>query len=150
MDQPGKCEQVLVLSVPGDYRFAVRAKDRNGTQESYGRTIPVSIRKDRRMLTAKHLPSDYGESRQVKKCPKCAKEFVGETAFCPHDGSQLTLVERGVHGVLDASLSRAGIDPKTPEDQHAKKLGLDWLNPFASQEQIDKDIQRVVDDVIKK
>ncbi|MBI4662106.1 MAG: hypothetical protein HY735_25065 [Verrucomicrobia bacterium] len=149
-DQPGKYEQILVLSVPGDYRFAVRARDKNGTLESYGQTIPVSTQKDRMAQRSKHLPLDYGERRQVMKCPKCAREFAGNTAYCPHDGTQLTFVERVVQGVLDASLSRTGIDPKTPEANHAKKLGIDWLNPFASREQIDKDIQRVVDDVIKK
>lgn len=124
MDHAGKYEQVLVLSVPGDYRFSVRAKDKNGTLESYGRTVPVGLQKDQSTLAAKHLPADYGERRQIKTCPKCAREFAGDSAFCPHDGSQLTLAERVVHGVLDASLSRAGIDPRTREAQHAKKLGL--------------------------
>jgi hypothetical protein len=149
-DQPGKYEQVLLLSVPGDYRFAVRAKDKNGTLESYARTVPVSMQKERAILTGKHLPPNYGEMRSVKKCPQCGKEYGDHMAFCPYDGTKLIPVEEVVHGILDASLSRAGIDPTTPEALHAKQLGLDWLNPFASQEQIDKDIHRAVDDVIKK
>lgn len=41
-------------------------------------------------------------------------------------------------------------DPSTPEAKHAKQLGLDWLNPFVSQEKIDEDIQLLVDDVMKE
>jgi len=146
----GRYEQTLKLSMPGEYRFAVRAKDANGTLETYGRTIPVSMQKDRRPNRAKHLPSDYGHKRVVMKCPQCKNEHPNGTKFCPEDGARLNPFERVVHGVLDASLINAGIDPRTPEAKHAKELGLDWLNPFSSKEEIDEGIQRLVDDVMKK
>jgi len=149
-DRAGKFEQILQLTVPGSYRFSVRAKDKSGTLESYGRTIPVSMQKERSGQAAKYLPVDYGQKKTVKKCPKCGKEYQNNIAFCPYDGSKLNPVERVVHGVLDASLIRAHIDPETPEAQQAKQFGVDWLNPFASQERIDEDIQRLVDDVMKK
>jgi len=149
-DRPGKFEQILTLSVPGDYHFAIRARDKNGTLESFRRTLPVNILKDKPVQAAKYLPSEYGQSKTVMKCPKCGKEYELGVAYCSHDGSKLKPVERVIHYVLDASLIGAGIDTRTPESQHAKKLGLDWLNPFVTKEQIDQDIQRLVDDVIKK
>jgi hypothetical protein len=148
--KPGKFEQVLTLSVPGDYRFSVRARDKNGTLESYGRTVPVNMQKDRSVQATKHLPAEYGQAKTVMKCPKCGKEYTTDSAYCASDGSKLSPVERVLHGVLDATLVGAGIDPRTPEAQHAKQLGLDWLNPFSSKQQIDRDIQRLVDDVMKK
>jgi len=62
----------------------------------------------------------------------------------------ISSVERVIHGVLEASLIAAGIDPRTPKAQHGKKLDLDRRNPFASKEQIDEDTRRTVDNLIKK
>ncbi len=146
----GKFEQTLQLSSPGEYKFSVRARDKEGTLESYGRTIPVNMQKDRASKSAKYLPKEYGQQKALKKCPKCGKEYHDDIAFCPQDRSRLNPAERIIHRVLDASLTNAGIDPQTPEARHAKKLGLDWLNPFVSQEEVDGDIQRLVDDVMKK
>lgn len=144
----GKYEQVLCLNVPGEYRFAVRARDKNGTLETFGRTIPVSMQKEHPRHRARHLPETYGRKQRVMVCPKCGKTYHHEAAKCPEDGTQLNAAEKVVHAVLDASLVRAGIDPTTPEAKRAKKLGIDWLNPFTSQEEIDKGIKRLVDDVM--
>jgi len=65
LDRPGKFEQVLTLTVPGDYKFSVRARNKNGTLESYGRTIPVSLQKDRSVQTAKYLPTEYGQAKTM-------------------------------------------------------------------------------------
>jgi len=148
-DRPGKYEQILTLSVPGDYRFSVRARDDNGTLESYGRTIPVNIQKDRVTQGVRYLPREYGTPTTVVVCPHCEREYQEEIAFCPHDGTQLSVIERVVQGALGAALVNAGIDPISPEVQNAVQLGLDWLNPFASPGQVDEDIQRIVDDIVR-
>ncbi len=98
--QAGKFEQTLKLSVPGDYRFSMRAKDKNGTVESFGRTIPVNMQKERVSQSAKHLPKDYGTTQAAKKCPQCGKEYHEDIAFCPQDGNKLNMVSRIVHGAL--------------------------------------------------
>jgi len=50
--------------------------------------------------------------------------------------------------VLDISLRRAGVDAKSKEADLAKQFGKDWLNPFASDEQIQKDLQRTRDHIL--
>ena len=146
VDKPGRYEEVIALDAPGDRRFAVRARDRSGTVESYGRTIPVSLAKDRPTACARHLPIDYAQQKAVRKCPQCGGEFTAEAGFCSRDGSPLTAPGRAVDGALNTSLALSGLDPRTPEAHHAKQLGLDWLNPFASPRQIQKDTQRIAGD----
>lgn len=45
--------------------------------------------------------------------------------------------------LLDPAIRRAGFDPSTPEAEAAKRLGKDWLNPFASNEEIQADIAHI-------
>ena len=45
--------------------------------------------------------------------------------------------------LLDPALRRSGLEPTTPEAQAAKKLGKDWLNPFAADDQIQRDIEAI-------
>jgi len=144
---PGKYEQILRLNVPGEYRFAVRARDRNGTLETYGRTIPVSMQKEHPKHAARHLGGHYGRKQKAMECPKCGRFYSAGMRKCPHDGANLKPVEKAIHAVLDAGLIGSGIDPNSPEAKRAKKLGLDWLNPFTSREEIDRGIKRLVDDV---
>lgn len=146
----GKFEQIIKLSVPGEYSFAVRARDKNGKLESYGRTIPVSMQKKRSKRAAKYLPEKYGTKHIVRKCPKCAKEYAQEIAYCPDDGLKLNPIEKIIYGILDAGLLRSGIAPTSKIAQDAKKLGLNWLNPFADPNEINEDIQRLVDDIVNR
>lgn len=45
--------------------------------------------------------------------------------------------------LLDPAIRNAGGDPESPEAKAAKKLGRDWLNPFASEQEIMDDIERI-------
>lgn len=106
---PGKFEQILTLSLPGEYRFAIRARDENGTLETFVRGVPVSMQKDRAYLKVKQLPADYGQTRTMMRCPECGKVFSQDVHYCPYDGRKLNVFEKVVHGLLDTSLVGAGI-----------------------------------------
>lgn len=47
--------------------------------------------------------------------------------------------------LLDPALRAAGIKENSPEAARAKEYGKDWLNPFASDADIDKDIGNIKD-----
>lgn len=50
--------------------------------------------------------------------------------------------------ILDISLRRASVNAKSKEAELAKQFGKDWLNPFASDEQIRKDLERTRDHIL--
>ncbi len=154
VDQVGRFEQLLVLSVPGECRFSVRAKDRRGTLESFACTLPINMARERPPRAARHLPPGYGgptsQGGSRWKCPRCDRAYDGAVSFCAQDGTRLEPVSGVVNRVLDAGLRAARVDPATSEAAHAKRLGLDWLNPFVGQDRLDQDFQRLVDDIVGK
>ena len=57
--------------------------------------------------------------------------------------SQQTTSKGPVDKVLNAALARSGVNPESPEAKAAKELGKTWLNPGASQEEIDRAMRNV-------
>ena len=76
-----------------------------------GMTIPVNMQKDHSVQAARYILTEYGQAKNVMKCPECGKEYASDAAHCAHDGSKLNPVERVLNRVLDASIAGAGMDP---------------------------------------
>lgn len=55
-----------------------------------------------------------------------------------------------IDDLIDASLVNSGIDPSSDLAKKAKKLGKDTLNPFKSGDDIQKDIDTIVQEIMKK
>jgi len=51
---------------------------------------------------------------------------------------------------FDWYLKNAGINPQSPEAKIGKEYGKDWMNPFASQEQIERDLEDMQDIIVGK
>lgn len=50
--------------------------------------------------------------------------------------------------ILSWSLQRAGVDPRSKEAESAKAFGRAWMNPFATKEDIDKELKHLKKNVL--
>lgn len=57
--------------------------------------------------------------------------------------------ENLLDSLLDWSLRNAGIDPRSQEARNAKKFSKSWMNPLASQKEIDEELRRIRDSVVE-
>lgn len=68
--------------------------------------------------------------------------IIGASKMCAQDKPSI------LDKVLDLSLRRAGVDAKSKEAELAKQFGKDWLNPFTSDEEIRRNLERTRDHIL--
>ena len=108
---------------------------------------------------------------RFRRCPHCKGLWPDSYLFCPHDGVRTvwgeaagSLVvnvkptqEQGrkrrshvMEAILNASLARSGVDPASEEATKAKEFGKLWMNPLADPKEIDKKLEELRQDFLKK
>ena len=108
---------------------------------------------------------------RFRRCLHCKGLWPDSYLYCPHDGTQTVwgaasgslkvdttvtreqLIKRKasiMEAILNASLTRSGIDPSSEEAERAKRFGKLWINPAANPEDIHKQLDELRDSIIKK
>jgi hypothetical protein len=121
-------------------RIAVRFMTRFHTDE---RIVDyyVADPETNELVKKEELPDVFSRHMNKREASAIQRVVSVRTKSSERQGLVSSILDKG----LDYSLERSGIDSTSREAELSKRLAKNWMNPFATQEQIDKDLQDIRD-----